>query len=235
MILLETKTLTRVYGGVVAVSNVSFQAQEGLITGLIGPNGAGKTTLFNNMTGLDIPSAGKVYFKGKDITSLSAHKICRMGIARTFQNIRLFKELTVAENVMVGRHFKTGRDAHHGRTLTALGSYLHMNKEHQQVRMEAMRWLEFFGLQKFADELAKNLPYGHQRAFPRPVGADEAHDITLVHMHAYPSECLDASIGDADRINSQQLAHSSSFPRYASITSGFPRISLGVPLAMFSP
>ena len=163
MILLETKTLTRAYGGVVAVSNVSFQAQEGLITGLIGPNGAGKTTLFNNMTGLDIPSAGKVYFKGKDITNLSAHKICRMGIARTFQNIRLFKELTVAENVMVGRHFKTGRDAHHGRTLTAFGSYLHMNKEHQQVRMEAMRWLEFFGLQKFADELAKNLPYGHQR------------------------------------------------------------------------
>ncbi|PKL10405.1 MAG: ABC transporter ATP-binding protein, partial [Spirochaetae bacterium HGW-Spirochaetae-8] len=68
MILLETKALTRTYGGVVAVSKVSFQAQEGLITGLIGPNGAGKTTLFNNMTGLDIPTAGKVYFKGKDIT-----------------------------------------------------------------------------------------------------------------------------------------------------------------------
>ena len=163
MILLETKALTRTYGGVVAVSKVSFQAQEGLITGLIGPNGAGKTTLFNNMTGLDIPTAGKVYFKGKDITGHSAHKICRMGIARTFQNIRLFKELTVTENVMVGRHFKTGRDANHGRTITAVGSYVHMNREHQQVHAEAMRWLEFFGLEPFANELAKNLPYGHQR------------------------------------------------------------------------
>jgi branched-chain amino acid transport system ATP-binding protein len=163
MILLETKAVSRTYGGVVAVSNVSFQAKEGLITGLIGPNGAGKTTLFNNMTGLDNPTAGKVYFKGKDITGHSAHKICRMGIARTFQNIRLFKELTVVENVMVGRHFKTGRDVRHGRTLTALGSYIHMNQEHQQVQKEAMRWLAFFGLEKFANELARNLPYGHQR------------------------------------------------------------------------
>jgi branched-chain amino acid transport system ATP-binding protein len=163
MMLLETKALTRAYGGVVAVSEVSFHAQEGLITGLIGPNGAGKTTLFNNMTGLDVPTSGKVYYKGKDITGHSAHRICRMGIARTFQNIRLFKELTVMENVMVGRHFKTGSNAHHGRLFTAIGSYFRMNKEHEAVYEQSMHWLEFFHLEKFANELAKNLPYGHQR------------------------------------------------------------------------
>ena len=108
MILLETKQLTRAYGGVIAVSKVDFEVEQGLITGLIGPNGAGKTTLFNNITGLDVPTSGTVHYKGKEITGKSAHSICRMGVARTFQNIRLFKELTVLENVMVGRYFKVG-------------------------------------------------------------------------------------------------------------------------------
>jgi len=163
MILLETKNLTRTYGGVIAVSNVSFQAQEGLITGLIGPNGAGKTTLFNNMTGLDFPTEGKVYYEGRDITGKSAHRICRMGIARTFQNIRLFKELTVLENVMIGRHFKIGASCDKGRLTTAINSFLHMEDEQQEIRSQAHKWLEFFHLEKFSDELAKNLPYGHQR------------------------------------------------------------------------
>src|SRR5690554_7847132 len=107
MVLLETKNLTKAYGGVVAVNEVSFQVQQDLITGLIGPNGAVKTTLFNNITGLDNPTAGKVFFEENDITNRSAHNICRMGIARTFQNIRLFKELSVLENVMVGLHYET--------------------------------------------------------------------------------------------------------------------------------
>ena len=106
--LLETRNLTRAFGGVIAVNDVDFHAEEGKITGLIGPNGAGKTTLFNNMTGLDTPTSGKVYFDGKDITGKSAHEICRLGIARTFQNIRLFKDMSVLENVMIGRHFKVG-------------------------------------------------------------------------------------------------------------------------------
>ena len=90
MILLETNNLTRAYDGVIAVNKVNFIVEEGLITGLIGPNGAGKTTLFNNMTGLDTPTEGKVFFDNKDITGRPANVINRLGISRTFQNIRLF-------------------------------------------------------------------------------------------------------------------------------------------------
>lgn len=163
MILLETKGLTREYGGVIAVSNVDFQVNKGLITGLIGPNGAGKTTLFNNMTGLDVPTKGKVFFNGKDITGKPAHKICRMGIARTFQNIRLFKDLTVAENVMIGRHFKTGKSPQKGRFLNALDSYFRLGREEEQMFTSATQWLDFFEMGHLSNELAKNLPYGHQR------------------------------------------------------------------------
>ena len=163
MILLETTKLTRAYGGVIAVSEVDFQVHEGLITGLIGPNGAGKTTLFNNMTGLDTPTSGKVHFNGMNITNHSAHNICRMGISRTFQNIRLFKELSVLENVMVGLHFTTGKSPVTGRIRAALRSYLRAGEEYELMHEQAMKWLNFFHLESFADELAKNLPYGHQR------------------------------------------------------------------------
>lgn len=163
MILLETTKLTRAYGGVVAVSEVDFHVTEGLITGLIGPNGAGKTTLFNNMTGLDTPTSGKVHYKGTDITRKSAHKICRMGIARTFQNIRLFKELSVLENVMVGLHFTTGKSPTSGRVGAILRSYMNVRSEYEQMHEQAMKWLDFFNMVPLADELAKNLPYGHQR------------------------------------------------------------------------
>ncbi|MFA5447087.1 MAG: ABC transporter ATP-binding protein [Sphaerochaeta sp.] len=163
MILLETEKLTRAYGGVVAVNKVSFSVEEGLITGLIGPNGAGKTTLFNNITGLDTPTRGRVLFEGKNITGAPAHKICRMGIARTFQNIRLFKELTVAENVMIGRHFKTGKSEHKGRFLNAVNSYFRLYQEEEQIYSRAIDWLEFFDMEDMRDELAKNLPYGKQR------------------------------------------------------------------------
>lgn len=160
--LLETEKLTRAYGGVVAVNEVDFHAQAGLITGLIGPNGAGKTTLFNNMTGLDVPTSGKVLFEGKDITGKSAHEICRLGIARTFQNIRLFKEMSVVENVMIGRHFKVG-DKDHGRFRQAVKSYFFMKKEERRIYDEAMDYLKFFELDRFSQEDARNLPYGHQR------------------------------------------------------------------------
>jgi ABC-type branched-chain amino acid transport systems, ATPase component len=160
--LLETEKLTRVFGGVIAVSDVNFHAKEGFITGLIGPNGAGKTTLFNNMTGLDTPSSGKVLFEGKDITGLSANQICRIGIARTFQNIRLFKEMSVLENVMIGRHFKVGKPAS-GRFAQSFKSYFAMKNEEKQIVEDAMKWLRFFNLEDFAAEDAKNLPYGRQR------------------------------------------------------------------------
>lgn len=163
MILLETEALTRAYGGVVAVNKVDFQVESGLITGLIGPNGAGKTTLFNNITGLDTPSKGRVFFNNKDITGFPAHKICRMGIARTFQNIRLFKDLSVVENVMIGRHFKTGRDETKGRFVNALKSYVYLKREEQEIYEKADSWLDFFEMGQFKNELAKNLPYGKQR------------------------------------------------------------------------
>lgn len=163
MILLETEALTRAYGGVVAVNKVDFEVESGLITGLIGPNGAGKTTLFNNMTGLDIPSSGKVWFDNKEITGYPAHKICRMGIARTFQNIRLFKELTVVENVMIGRHFKTGKSETKGRFLNAVKSYVKLREEEEEIYGKALDWLNFFDMDASKNELAKNLPYGKQR------------------------------------------------------------------------
>lgn len=161
MSLLETKGLTREFGGIVAVNRVDFTVEKNMITGLIGPNGAGKTTLFNNITGLDTPTSGKVIFKDKDITGLHANKICRLGIARTFQNIRLFKDLSVIDNVMVGRHFHTGNIKN--RTLQAISSYFNQAKESRDEYREAMKWLEFFGLGEMRNEEAKNLPYGYQR------------------------------------------------------------------------
>lgn len=161
MSMLETKSLTREFGGIIAVNRVDFSVEKNMITGLIGPNGAGKTTLFNNITGLDSPTSGKVIFEDKDITGLKANKICRLGIARTFQNIRLFKELSVIDNVMMGRHFHTG--SFKNRTLQALVSYFNVEKETKEEYREAMKWLEFFGLEDLRNEEAKNLPYGYQR------------------------------------------------------------------------
>ncbi len=163
MKLLQTEKLTRAYGGVMAVNEVDFSAQEGLITGLIGPNGAGKTTLFNNMTGLDVPTEGKVFFNDQNITGFPSHKIARLGIARTFQNIRLFKEMSVIENVMIGRHFMTGSSPYKNRFSNMLKSYFFMENEEELMLENAHKWLAFFDMQDFANEDAKNLPYGRQR------------------------------------------------------------------------
>ncbi len=163
MSLLYTKQITRAFGGVIAVSEVDFSVEKDSISGLIGPNGAGKTTLFNNMTGMDVPTSGKVYFQDKDITGIPAHKICRLGISRTFQNIRLFKEMTVLENVMIGRHFKSGKTATSGRLANVIKSYVRMENEEKIIYENARKWLDFFQLDKFRNESAKNLPYGSQR------------------------------------------------------------------------
>lgn len=160
MTLLETKNLTRAFGGVVAVNNVDFQCEKGEVTGLIGPNGAGKTTFFNNITGLDKPTCGRVIFDGEDITGLPPYRIARKGIARTFQNIRLFKELTVIENVLIGLHFKLGGNP---RFVAGMRSFLFMGKEREEMVERAYRALDFLGMSDKANELAKNLPYGHQR------------------------------------------------------------------------
>lgn len=164
MSLLYTKALRREFGGVIAVADVDFEVKKGSITGLIGPNGAGKTTLFNNITGMDIPTEGHVFFDGEDITGLPAYKITRKGIARTFQNIRLFKGMSVFENVMIGRHFK-GTHSYLTR-FSFVNAFLGMifrRQEEVQIYEHSVKWLKFFNLMEYHNELAQNLPYGRQR------------------------------------------------------------------------
>ena len=163
MRILEAQEVTKAFGGVVAVNKVNFNVEQGLVNGLIGPNGAGKTTLFNQITGMDVPTSGKIIFDGNDITGLPAWKISRLGIARTFQNIRLYNDLTVVENVMMGLHFKVGSDPFHHRLAQAFRSYFNAGKENRELYTRALEWLEFFNLTHVKDEFARNLPYGNQR------------------------------------------------------------------------
>lgn len=164
MKLLYTTCLRKEFGGLVAVNDVDFEVEAGTITGLIGPNGAGKTTLFNTITGLDEPTEGYVFFEGRDITGWSAYRIARLGISRTFQNIRLFKELNVFENVMIGRHFK-GTHPFKGPLgiLNAFYALVNSRKEERDIYENAWKWLEFVGVDKYHAELPGNLPYGVQR------------------------------------------------------------------------
>jgi len=162
--LIYTKKLRKEFGGVVALDDVDLCIEKGSITGLIGPNGAGKTTLFNNITGLDKPTSGMVFFNEKNITGVSPYKITRCGIARTFQNIRLFKEMTVLENIMIGRHFKSSHISFsNNRSLNALIGFFNIKKEENDIYRTSKKWLSFFNLDNFHDELAKNLPYGRQK------------------------------------------------------------------------
>ena len=150
--------VTLKFGGLVALDQVSFEIREGEILGLIGPNGAGKTTCFNVTTGVYRPTSGQVLFQGRPLTKLKRHQITKLGIARTFQNIRLFATMTALENVMVGA------DAQHR---TGLASALLRLPRHRREETEghdrAMELLRFMGLEKSADELAANLSYGDQR------------------------------------------------------------------------
>lgn len=163
MRILETQQVSKIFGGVVAVNKVDFNVEQGLVNGLIGPNGAGKTTLFNQITGMDVPSSGKIIFDGRDITGLPAWKISRYGIARTFQNIRLYSDLTVVENVMMGLHFKVGAEPFRGRFVQAVKSYFNARSENRELYEKTLSWLEFFNLEGLKDEFARNLPYGNQR------------------------------------------------------------------------
>jgi branched-chain amino acid transport system ATP-binding protein len=155
---LELKDATIKFGGLVAVHNVSFELQRGVLFGLIGPNGAGKTTCFNLITGVYTPTSGDILFKGERINGLQPHKIARKGICRTFQNIRLFKSMSVLENVVVGgflRH-KTG-------LLSALTYMPWSVNETEGLKKEAMELLEVLDLADVASVRACDLPYGKQR------------------------------------------------------------------------
>ena len=158
MALLELRGLTKYFGGLAAVSDVSFDVAEGEILSMIGPNGAGKTTVFNLVTGIYPPSAGTIRFKGRSLTGLRPHRIAELGIARTFQTIRLFPALTVSENVMAGLHCRT-RAGIWG----AISRSAAQRREEAQVAAETEAQLRFMGLCECRDELARNLPYGSQR------------------------------------------------------------------------
>jgi len=157
-VVLETRDLTMRFGGLTAAHKFSIQIQEGRIVGLIGPNGAGKTTCFNMITGFYKPTEGSVLFNGQDITGWSPYKVCSAGIARTFQNIRLFRNETVLQNVMIGAHLRQKTTWWHA--LFSLPSFW---KEEREVREKAMGLLEEVGLEKLACEKASSLPYGAQR------------------------------------------------------------------------
>jgi branched-chain amino acid transport system ATP-binding protein len=156
--LLEVEAVTLRFGGVVALDEVSFHINKGEILGLIGPNGAGKTTCFNVMTGVYQPTSGAVRYLGNPLGKRHKFQITKLGIARTFQNIRLFANMTALENVLVGV------DAHHSTgVITAMFRLPKHRREEEQGRARAMELLEFMGLDSKADELARNLPYGDQR------------------------------------------------------------------------
>jgi branched-chain amino acid transport system ATP-binding protein len=156
--LLEVRHITRRFGGLVAVNDVSFVVQPGEIFGLIGPNGAGKTTLFNVITGLIPPSSGNLIFKGEDLTRRSPHRIASKGISRTFQNIRLFGNLSALQNVMIARHVHTRSGVIAG--VLGLPS---SRQEEQSTRQKAMELLQLVGLDDRAGQIARNFSYGDQR------------------------------------------------------------------------
>lgn len=158
MALLSLQDLTKSFGGLIAVKNLSLDVAPGRILSLIGPNGAGKSTVFNLITGVYRPSAGEVVFEGRHITGLGPDAVAAAGIMRTFQNIRLFAFMTVLENVMVGQHARMQAAIWDDALRTPLA-----RREDTAVRRKAFELLEYVGLRSFADEWARNLPYGMQR------------------------------------------------------------------------
>jgi branched-chain amino acid transport system ATP-binding protein len=159
MALLEARQLTMRFGGLTAVKQVDFALDDGMIASLIGPNGAGKTTFFNMLTGIYVPTSGMLRLENRDITGASPDKLTSLGIARTFQNIRLFNNMTVLENILVGHHcrLKTG-------LVGALLRPRSVIQEERKARQKALGLLDFVSLgTSKANELSKNLSYGDQR------------------------------------------------------------------------
>ncbi|MEA4884812.1 MAG: ABC transporter ATP-binding protein [Clostridia bacterium] len=156
--ILETRGLTKAFGGLTAVENVSFSVEEGAISGLIGPNGAGKTTVFNLITGIYRVSGGEVIFDGKPIHNLDPHVIANMGITRTFQNIRLFKRLSVYDNVLTACHGDSGYGI-----IDATFRSRRYRAEEERLRRNALDLINVMGLSEWRDNRASSLPYGLQR------------------------------------------------------------------------
>lgn len=159
MALLEIENLTKTFGGLRAIGGVSFSLEKGSIVSIIGPNGAGKTTFFNTLTGIYKPTEGSIKFNGKSLVGLRPDQIAACGISRTFQNIRLFQEMTVIENILTGMHVhmkQSGID-----TLFRLARF---RKEEKEAEQKALRLMRYVGVKgDVGNDLAKNLPYGAQR------------------------------------------------------------------------
>jgi branched-chain amino acid transport system ATP-binding protein len=158
MALLEITRLRKEFGGLVAVDDVDFEIKEGEIASLIGPNGAGKTTFFNMLTGVYKPTAGRIVFADEEVTGKPPHSFTERGIGRTFQNIRLFQNMTALENVLVGMHSRLK-----GNVLTAVLKTPSVRKEESRARERADELLRYSGLGRVENDFAKNLSYGDQR------------------------------------------------------------------------
>ena len=157
-VILNIDRVTKRFGGLTAVDEVSFDINSGEIFSLIGPNGAGKTTLFNTITGLYKPTAGAIRFQNRDITALKPYRVCELGIARTFQQIRLFAYMSALDNVRVGEHPRM-----HAKIWDAIFKTRTARREEARVTDRAMELLDFVGIRQQAHNYARNLPYGHQR------------------------------------------------------------------------
>ncbi len=158
MATLELKNITVRFGGLMALSDLSFGLKAGQVVGLIGPNGAGKTTIFNVLTGVYKASSGQVRFNDKNILGKRPHQILALGIARTFQNIRLFSKMTALENAMVALHCRSNKGV-----VGAILRSRSQKREEKDIQDKAWEALEFMGVSKYADDEAANLPYGLQR------------------------------------------------------------------------
>lgn len=156
--ILTAKKVTKRFGGLIAVNSVDFEIPEKSIVSIIGPNGAGKTTFFNCITGFGRPDEGEILFEGTAIQRLRPDQITRLGISRTYQNIRLFADMTALENILVGQHVFL-----HASWLSAVLGTAHVRNEEKNALAEAQRLLDFVGLRGKGDMLARNLPYGAQR------------------------------------------------------------------------
>jgi branched-chain amino acid transport system ATP-binding protein len=156
--ILRVEHLTKRFLGLTAVDNASLEVRPNEIFALIGPNGAGKTTLFNCVTGLFAPTSGRVVFDGREITGYKPYRVAKLGIARTFQNIRLFDYMTVLDNVLVGQHARM-----HAKLWDSLLKTPMERREEKRIRERAMELLKFVGLERHAENYARNLPYGQQR------------------------------------------------------------------------
>ncbi|TSE34255.1 Lipopolysaccharide export system ATP-binding protein LptB [Tepidimonas fonticaldi] len=156
--ILKVSGVSKRFGGLQALSDVGIEIKRGQVYGLIGPNGAGKTTFFNVLTGLYTPDSGSFELAGQPYTPTAVHEVAKAGIARTFQNIRLFAEMTVLENVMVGRHVRT-RSGIFGSILRTSS----FKAEEKAIAERAMELLEYVGIAKYADYKARTLSYGDQR------------------------------------------------------------------------